>query len=184
MPDKSSDQTITIVGAGLAGALLAILLSKRGYGVELYERRPDPRLGAGGAGRSINLALSTRGLHALQQAGLADRVRQHSIKMPGRIIHTLDGDTHFQPYGVNASDVLYAISRAELQNLLLDALTHHPKARIAFEASCVEVDTARQTLTANPCQHGEGHHAAPPAHHRRRWRVLRSAPGHVANAAL
>ena len=158
MPDKSSDQTITIVGAGLAGALLAILLSKRGYGVELYERRPDPRPGAGGAGRSINLALSTRGLHALQQAGLADRVRQHSIKMPGRIIHTLDGDTHFQPYGVNASDVLYAISRAELQNLLLDALTPHSKARIAFEASCVEVDTTRQTLTLSHAD--TGNHAS------------------------
>ena len=155
MPDKSSDQTITLVGAGLAGALLAILLSKRGYGVELYERRPDPRLGVDGAGRSINLALSTRGLHALAQAGLADRVRQRSINMPGRMIHTLDGDTHFQPYGVNPSDVLYAISRAELQNLLLDALTRHPKTRIAFEASCLEVDTARQTLTLSHASTGK-----------------------------
>ncbi len=66
MPGMPSDQTITLVGAGLAGSLLAILLSRRGYRVELYERRSDPRLNPGQAGRSINLALSTRGLHGLQ----------------------------------------------------------------------------------------------------------------------
>jgi kynurenine 3-monooxygenase len=149
MPGLSSDQTITLIGAGLAGTLLAILLSKRGYRVELYERRPDPRAvsaGATGAGRSINLALSTRGLHGLQQAGLADLACQRSIKMPGRMIHTLDGETRFQPYGVNPSEVLYAISRAELQNLLLDALTQYPDVEVTFDAKCMEVDPAKHTL--------------------------------------
>ena len=155
MPDMPSDRTITLIGAGLAGALLAILLSKRGYGVELYERRPDPRLRGAGAGRSINLALSARGLHGLQQAGLADSVRQRSIDMPGRMIHTLNGETRFQAYGVHPSDVLYAISRAELQNLLLDALAHHSNARIAFETRCVAVDADQQTLTLSHASTGE-----------------------------
>ena len=155
MPGMASDQTITLIGAGLAGTLLAILLSKRGYRVELYERRSDPRVRLGSAGRSINLALSTRGLHGLQQAGLADLVRQRSIKMPGRIIHTLDGATRFQPYGVNPSEVLYAISRAELQNLLLDALAHHPNVQLVFDAKCVDVNTAKQTLTLSHESTGE-----------------------------
>ncbi len=147
MPGTPSDHTLTLVGAGLAGALLAILLSQRGYRVELYERRADPRQQADRAGRSINLALSTRGLHGLQQAGLAEAVRQRSITMPGRIIHTLDGDTRFQPYGVNPSDVLYAISRAELQNLLLDALTHLPNVHLAFDTKCLEANPAKRELT-------------------------------------
>lgn len=155
MSGTSSDSTITLIGAGLAGALLAILLSKRGYRAELYERRPDPRMRAGSAGGSINLALSTRGLHGLQQAGLADTVRQRSIKMPGRIIHTLDGETRFQPYGVNPSEVLYAISRAELQNLLLDALVNDPNVQITFDAKCVEVNAAKQTLTLSHESTGE-----------------------------
>jgi len=158
MPGTPSDQTITLIGAGLAGALLAILLSKRGYRVELYERRSDPRAvsdGTTGAGRSINLALSTRGLHGLQQAGLADLACQRSVKMPGRMIHTLDGETQFQPYSVNPSEVLYAISRAELQNLLLDALAHHPNVHIAFDVKCVEVNPAKQTLTLSHETTGE-----------------------------
>ncbi|WP_089719099.1 FAD-dependent oxidoreductase, partial [Candidatus Entotheonella palauensis] len=106
-----------------------------------------PRKQAGHAGRSINLALSTRGLHGLQHAGLADTVRQRSIKMPGRIIHTLDGETRFQPYGVNPSEVLYAISRAELQHLLLDALAHTPNVHLNFDTKCVEMHLAQQTLT-------------------------------------
>jgi kynurenine 3-monooxygenase len=151
MPGAPSDQTITLIGAGLAGALLAILLSKRGYQVELYERRPDPRPNSqtvgGSAGRSINLALSTRGLHGLQQAGLVDIVRQRSIQMPGRMIHTLDGDIRFQPYGVNPSDVLYAISRSELQIALLDALAQIPHVHLAFHTTCTDVNAAQRTLT-------------------------------------
>jgi kynurenine 3-monooxygenase len=161
MPGMPSEQTITLIGAGLAGALLAILLSKRGYRVELYERRSDPRAMCGAsrpgssAGRSINLALSTRGLHGLKQAGLSDLARQHSIKMPGRLIHTREGETHFQPYGVKPSEVLYAISRAELQNLLLDALSNHANVQLVFDTKCVEVNTAKQTLTLSHETTGE-----------------------------
>ncbi len=147
MSGRPSDDTITLIGAGLAGALLAIFLSKRGYRVELYERRPDPRKSGGSAGRSINLALSTRGLYALEKAGLADTVRQRSIQMPGRRIHTLDGAVHFQPYGVDPSEVLYAISRAELQILLLNALADAPNVQLEFDQTCVDVNATKGTLT-------------------------------------
>ncbi len=144
---SSPDETITLIGAGLAGALLAIFLSRRGYWVELYERRPDPRLQGGTAGRSINLALSTRGLYALEQVGLADAARRHGIQMPGRRIHTLDGAVRFQPYGVDPSEVLYAISRAELQLLLLNALAAYPNVQLEFDQKCIDVNAAERTLT-------------------------------------
>lgn len=96
MPDETP---VTIVGSGLAGTLLACMLGRTGRRVELYEKRPDPRVHGQDAGRSINLALSVRGLHALSEIGLADRVVQSSIQMPGRMIHARDGSLAFQRYG-------------------------------------------------------------------------------------
>src|SRR5947209_16771 len=87
-----------LIGSGLAGGLLAAFLGKRGYEVELYERRADPRAGNFVGGRSINLALSTRGIHALQQIGIAQEVLQHAIPMRGRMIHDRSGALHFAPY--------------------------------------------------------------------------------------
>src|SRR6267142_7158814 len=88
----------TLIGSGLAGGLLAAYLGRRGHEVELYERRADPRAGNFVGGRSINLAVSTRGIHALQQLGIADEVLQHAIPMPGRMIHEKSGSLHFSPY--------------------------------------------------------------------------------------
>src|SRR6202790_1404155 len=90
---------VVVVGAGLAGALLACYLGRAGQHVEVYEKRPDPRLGPSERGRSINLALSVRGIHALCELGLADEVLASSIVMRGRIIHSRDGALTFQPYG-------------------------------------------------------------------------------------
>ena len=137
---------ITIVGAGLAGSLLAIFLAKRGARVEVYERRPDPRQSATSPGRSINLALSTRGLYALQQVGLAEQIRQRSVTMHGRMIHTLDGTLHFQPYGKDDTEVLYAISRADLQHRLLDAAAAYPQVRLTFQERGIGVDTTTGAL--------------------------------------
>src|SRR5688572_26853232 len=95
MPGKD----ITIVGAGLVGSLLSIYLSKRGHRVTVYERRGDMRKEKVEAGRSINLALSDRGLLALEKVGLAEEVKSIAIPMHGRHIHNLDGTTAFQPYG-------------------------------------------------------------------------------------
>jgi kynurenine 3-monooxygenase len=109
---------IAIVGAGLAGGLLACLLAEAGYEVSVYERRPDPRAKGFVGGRSINLALSARGIHALQRAGLADAVLADAIPMRGRMIHSPAGRLSFQPYSKNPTDAINSVSRGGL-NLAL-----------------------------------------------------------------
>jgi len=96
---SGAQRTLNIIGAGLAGALLALLLARRGLKVALYERRPDPRQTQPERGRSINLALAARGLHALEQAGVMDEVRPLLIAMRGRMVHELSGEATLQPYG-------------------------------------------------------------------------------------
>lgn len=90
---QPTSKTITIAGAGLAGALLATLLARKGWTVEVFEKRADPRLRAYEGGRSINLALAERGLHALRQAGLQDVVMAQAVMMRGRMVHAADGAT-------------------------------------------------------------------------------------------
>src|SRR5208282_6221296 len=114
-------ETITLIGAGLNGPLLAIGLVKRGFRVEIYERRPDMRRVRMSAGRSINLALSTRGIHALQKAGLWEQMRSIIIPMKGRMMHSIAGELTFQPYGKNEGEVINSISRAELNIALVNA---------------------------------------------------------------
>src|SRR5437773_10010891 len=90
---------ITIIGAGLAGSLLSVYLAKKGFKVDVYERRPDMRKADIDAGKSINLALSTRGIHALKEVDIFDEINNIAIPMYGRMIHGLDGSTQLQPYG-------------------------------------------------------------------------------------
>ena len=96
---RAADNTVTVVGAGLAGSLLAILLARRGHRVRLYERQQDMRRVPIDAGRSINLALAARGIRALELAGVMDEVRPLLIPMPGRMLHDLNGKLTFVPYG-------------------------------------------------------------------------------------
>src|SRR5438132_7529821 len=110
----SDDAPVTIVGSGLAGTLLACMLGKAGRRVDLYEKRPDPRIHGQEAGRSINLALSVRGLHALTELDLAEEILRHSILMRGRMIHALTGELTFQPYGKDDREALNSVSRAGL----------------------------------------------------------------------
>ncbi|HEX9652717.1 MAG TPA: NAD(P)-binding protein, partial [bacterium] len=107
-----TSKEITLVGAGLAGSLLSIYLAKRGFQVEIFERRPDMRKEQIGAGRSINLALSARGIHALAQAGLAEKIMRLAIPMKGRLMHSSEGELSFHLYGKNDNEVINAISRA------------------------------------------------------------------------
>src|ERR1700719_3238364 len=102
----SRRQTITIIGAGLNGPLLGLCLAKRGFRVEIYERRPDMRRVRINAGRSINLALSTRGIHALSEAGLWSEMRKIIIPMKGRMMHSITSELTFQPYGKNEKEVI------------------------------------------------------------------------------
>src|ERR1700731_2995618 len=118
---NSAADTITLIGAGLNGPLLAVLLRQRGFAVEMYERRPDMRRVRMSAGRSINLAISTRGIYALRQAGLWEKMREIIIPMKGRMMHSTTGELTFQPYGKNETEVINSISRAELNIALLDA---------------------------------------------------------------
>ena len=127
---------VTLIGAGLAGSLLSIYLAKRGFHVELYERRPDMRKNRISAGRSINLALSVRGIHALEGVGLRDAIMKIAIPMRGRMIHLPDGALTFQPYGKNDREVIHATSRSELNISLLDAAERHERVRLHFSETC------------------------------------------------
>src|SRR5438552_13821627 len=121
-----TDDRVTIIGAGLAGSLLACYLGRAGYRVSVYEKLADPRTKGFTGGRSINLALSARGIHALREVGLADEVLRNVIPMPGRMIHTADGRIHFQAYSKNPSDCINSVSRAGLNLPLLHAAAKSP----------------------------------------------------------
>lgn len=132
-------KNINIVGAGLVGSLLAIFLAKKGYRVSVYERRPDMRkIGAIG-GRSINLALSDRGLKALKLVGLSETIRQIAIPMPGRMIHNLDGSEVFQPYGKDGQ-AINSVSRGELNKMLMDEAEKLDNVELHFDLKCTGVD--------------------------------------------
>jgi kynurenine 3-monooxygenase len=131
---------VTIIGAGLAGSLLAVMLARRGFQVQAIERRPDPRQGPVEGGRSINLALSTRGIHALRQVGLVDEIMKVAIPMQGRMIHPLSGPLNLQRYGKDDSEVIYAISRAHLNLTLLSAAAAHPEVALQFDTRLTAMD--------------------------------------------
>ncbi len=131
-------KNITIIGAGLVGSLLSIYLSKRGYKVKIYERRGDMRRATVEAGRSINLALSDRGLLALEKVGLVEEIRKISIPMHGRFIHNLDGTTAFQPYG-KEGQFINSVSRGELNKKLMD-LAEEQGAEIHFHEKCSTIN--------------------------------------------
>ena len=126
-------RTVRIIGAGPTGALLAILLQRRRYTVELYESRPDPGTGAAESGRSINLALADRGIHALQMAGVFPDIERLLLPMRGRLIHHLDGGTSLQPYGQRPNELIYSISRQALNHALLDVAATQPGVTVHFE---------------------------------------------------
>jgi kynurenine 3-monooxygenase len=117
---KNSSKNIAIVGAGLVGSLLSIYLVKRGYKVSVFERRPDMRKEKLDGGRSINLALSTRGIRALEEIGMADELRKNAIPMHGRVMHDRQGKLSFQPYGKDGQ-FINSISRSGLNKVLMTA---------------------------------------------------------------
>ena len=127
-----------IIGAGLVGSLLSIYLSKRGYKVKIYERRSDMRRQDMIAGRSINLALSDRGIRALEEVGLMDEIRKICIPMHGRFMHNADGSTAYQPYG-KEGQYINSVSRGELNCKLMD-LAEEKGAEIIFNQKCENID--------------------------------------------
>src|SRR5881409_3789975 len=129
-----------LIGSGLAGGLLAAYLGRRGYDVDLYERRADPREGNIVGGRSINLAISTRGIHALEQLGMADEALHHAIPMRGRMIHDKSGALHFSPYDVDPKNCINSIGRGALNAAVIEAAKRYPNVRVHFNHKCTDVE--------------------------------------------
>lgn len=137
-------EKIAIIGGGLSGSLLAICLAKRGAQVELYERRGDIRKGQAAAGRSINLALSTRGIEALKRVGLAEQVLNDAIPMNGRMMHSVDGQLTYQAYG-KEGQYINSVSRSLLNIKLLELADEFDNVKILFKQKCVDVDLNKNT---------------------------------------
>lgn len=135
---------VTVLGAGLVGSLLSVILRKRGYDVELYERRPDMRSASISAGKSINLATSHRGWKALELAGLKEQLLPIAIPMYGRYLHQPDGNTAFQPYSKN-NEAIFSVSRGELNKRLMTLAEEHG-VKIFFEHRCTQVDVPSNTV--------------------------------------
>src|ERR1700735_3309105 len=137
-----------IAGGGLAGALLAVMLARRGITVNLFERRPDPREHAADSGRSINLALAARGIQALEHAGLMEQIRPVMLPMRGRMIHepARHAAPRLLPYGQRAEEVIYSVGRAALNRVLIDAAARLPQVTVHFDTLCTQVDPGRGSL--------------------------------------
>ncbi|KAF1717808.1 kynurenine 3-monooxygenase [Pseudoxanthomonas yeongjuensis] len=140
----SESRSITLIGAGLAGALLATLLARRGWQVDVHEKRGDPRVKGYEGGRSINLALAERGRNALRQADADDEVMTQAVMMRGRMVHFLDGRQQLQRYGRDDSEVIWSIHRGDLNICLLD-LAEQAGARLHFHQRLESVDFDAKT---------------------------------------
>ncbi|HET6769092.1 MAG TPA: NAD(P)/FAD-dependent oxidoreductase [Chitinophagaceae bacterium] len=136
---------ITIIGAGLVGSLLSIYLARSGYKVKVFERRTDMRKERISAGRSINLALSDRGIKSLEEVGIMDEIRTICIPMHGRYIHNVDGSIAFQAYG-KEGQFINSVSRGELNKKLMD-LAEHQGVEIFFNHKCECIDWQTNTIT-------------------------------------
>ena len=146
---------ITIAGAGLVGSLLGVMLGKRGYRVQIFERRADMRGQDVAVGRSINLALAERGIHSLKKAGLMSAVEPLLIPMRGRMLHDLAGNTEFQSYGQRPHEVIYSVSRGGLNELMLTAAEESKQVEIYFEHELDSIDFATNTIHFTNASNGE-----------------------------
>jgi len=142
-----SSERIDILGAGLCGSLLGIMLARRGYRVTIRELRPDPRTTKVPAGRSINLALSARGIRGLKHAGIYHRVAPLLMPMYGRLIHGLDGSRERLLYGQRDYEYINSVSRAELNKLLIEAAERDHGVEFLFEHAVKAYDRDKAVVT-------------------------------------
>ena len=133
-------ERVALVGAGLAGCLLATLLGRRGVEVTVYERRDDPRVAGAERGRSINLAISARGLAALERVGLRDEALARALPMHGRMVHPPHGRQNFQSYSADGQRAINSISRGELNAALLDVAEATPGVTVRFGKRLTSLD--------------------------------------------
>ena len=146
MNSHSSQPKAVVVGAGLVGALWAVFLARRGYQVEVYERRSDMRKAGYYGGRSINLAMSVRGWKAIEQAGIRDKIEAVAIPMPGRMMHAPAGELTWQPYG-KTGEAIYSVSRGGLNLELLNIAASFPNVQFFFDHRCADVDLQNPQIT-------------------------------------
>ena len=153
---------LVVVGAGPVGSLLALTLARRGLTVEVYERRPDLRKVESLAGRSINLAVSTRGLHALHEVGLGEDVLREAVPMLGRMTHATDGALALFPYGRSASEFINSMSRGGLNRLLMSKAEESGRVRIHFQQRLDDYDFAARSALFHDEVAGKDHHLDAP----------------------
>ncbi|MBX0292567.1 FAD-dependent monooxygenase [Hymenobacter sp. HSC-4F20] len=150
----SESETLTVMGGGLVGSLLALYLARHGHSVEMFERRPDIRQAGPVEARSINLALSDRGWRALEGVGIADSVRDVAIAMHGRMMHDAQGQLTYQAYG-QAGQSIYSVSRAGLNRRMLDLVEQSSRIRVAFNQHCQRVHLREQTVEVLDTESGQ-----------------------------
>jgi kynurenine 3-monooxygenase len=148
----TKQRKVMIIGSGLVGSLWAVYMNKAGYEVHVFERRSDMRLQKMSAGKSINLAMSTRGWNALDEMGVGDEIRKIAIPMHGRSMHALDGTTSYQPYG-NEGQAIYSVSRWDI-NATLMTIAESENAHIHFNEECIHVDLETGKSTFKNTQTG------------------------------
>lgn len=146
MPDQIHSKQALIVGAGLVGALWTVFLARRGYRVNVYERRPDMRAAGFTGGRSINLAMSERGWAAIEKAGIREKIEQVALPMPGRMMHAVSGELSYQPYG-KADEAIYSVSRGGLNLELINIAASYPNVQFHFDHRCVDLDLQNPTIS-------------------------------------
>ncbi len=157
MSGRNADTTrppVSVVGAGLTGSMMSLYLARRGFEVRTFERRADLRTTDFTEGRSINMALSTRGLNALRGVDLAEQALELGLPMDGRMIHDRTGKLTFQSYG-QSDDHIHSISRTDLTRLLVDAADAHSEVEMRFDHECVDVDLDRPAPVMQHVETGE-----------------------------
>jgi len=146
------NKNIAVVGAGLVGSLLAIHLRKLGFPVTLYDKSEDIRK-VDFKGKSINLAISTRGWHALKNVGIEKEIEEIAIPMDKRAIHAIDGSINLQPYGING-EAIYSISRGELNRKMVD-IAERFGTKFCFDHKIWDVSLEKSTLYIGEEERGE-----------------------------
>ena len=140
---------ITIIGSGLTGPVMGTLLAKNNFNVDIFERRSDMRSSNTYSGRSINLALSQRGINTLKEINIFDDIKNDIIPMSGRLIHDINGDTNFQPYGSKKNEVIYSVSRSDLNKKLINKAEKIRKIKFYFDQELTDVDLKNKILIFN-----------------------------------
>ncbi len=150
-----AEQKVIMIGAGLAGSLLAIYLAKKGIAVDIYEARADMRQAEVAAGRSINLALSDRGIAALREVGMDEYMLSEAVPMLGRMIHSVNGDTKLLPYSGRQGEYINSVSRAGLNIALMNAAEKNRHVKFYFRQKCVGFDPASGEAVLEEQETGE-----------------------------